>query len=125
MWLLLFALAAAPLEKLAILDLEAKGVDKALAENVTTVVAAAVRKTKRYDVISRQDIEKMLRFEESKQMAGESADSAGIAAMGEHLGVAKMMHGSLGKIGRQLVLSVSLVDTKAVEVLGGETMVVK
>ncbi len=126
MWIVgALAADAGAAEKLAILELEARGVEKALAQNLGSVIANAVRKQKRFEVIARDDIEKLMRFEESRQLAGSTANSGSIAAMAADLGIAKLLHGSLGRVGKDYILSLSLMDTHEVVVLASDATTVK
>ena len=116
---------AVPLERLAVIDFDSRGVDATIGENVTQLVAAAVRKQKAFEVTTKKDIEKMLRFEESKQLAGGTADAATIAQMADQLGISKLLNGSIGKLGTQYVLTLNIMDTKTARVLASDTMTLK
>src|SRR5262245_50760697 len=95
---------AADKQRLAVLDLEAKGVDPASASNMTDLVSVALRKLEVFEVITRADIQQMLSFEANKQMVGCSANSACLAELGGALGVARLVAGSVGKLGDGYVL---------------------
>jgi TolB-like protein len=112
---------AAERQKLAVLDIEAKGVDKSTAETITDIVTVALKKLGVFDVISRADIQQMLNFEESKQLVGCSSSSNCIAEIGGALGVAKVVTGSVGKLGQSYVLNLSLLDTKTAKVIERES----
>lgn len=129
--LLLVALAAAPAQaakgdknKLAVLDLEAKGVDKSTTETLTEIVTVSLKQLGVFDVISRSDIQQMLNFEESKQLVGCTSNSSCIAEIGGALGVARVVSGSVGKLGSSYVISLSLLDTKSSRVLERESRTV-
>src|SRR5687768_9111212 len=107
-----FLWAASERPKLAVLDLEAKGVDKDTAQTITNVISTALKKLGVFDVITRSDIQQMLNFEASKQVVGCSADSACIAEIGGAIGAARLVTGSIGKIGSRYVLGLVLFDTK-------------
>lgn len=111
---------AAERPKLAVLDLEAKGVDKATVETLTDIVTVALKKLGVFDVISRADIQQMLNFEESKQLVGCTSSSSCIAEIGGALGVARVVTGSVGKLGTKWVLTLSLIDTKSAKVIERE-----
>ena len=118
------ASAAEVREKLAVLEIEARGVDPKLAQNTASIVSAQVRKRKRFDVISKEDIEKLMHFEESRQAVGATSQTGAIAAMAGDLGIAKLMHGSLGKMGSLWVLSLSLMDSQTATVLASDTVTI-
>lgn len=112
---------AAEKQKLAVLDIEPKGVDKATAETVTDLIAVALKKLGVFDVISRADIQQMLSFEESKQLVGCTSSSGCVAELGGALGVAKVVSGSIGKLGSAYVLNLALSDTKSAKVIERES----
>jgi TolB-like protein len=112
---------AAERQKLAVLDLEAKGVDKATVETLTDIVTVALKKLGVFDVISRADIQQMLNFEESKQLVGCTSSSSCIAEIGGALGVARVVTGSVGKVGTKYVINLSLLDTKSAKVIERES----
>lgn len=122
---LLAAPAPAPKERLAVIDFDARAVDPAIAENVTALVAAAVRKQKLYEVTTKKDIEKMLKFEEARQLAGGTADNESIAQLAGSLGISKLMNGSIGKLGAQYVLTINVMDTQSARVIASDTVALK
>jgi TolB-like protein len=115
------AASAAERQKLAVLDLEAKGVDKQKVETLTDIVTVALKKLGVFEVISRADIQQMLNFEESKQLVGCTTSSSCVAEIGGALGVARVITGSVGQIGKKYVITLSLIDTKSAKVLERES----
>src|ERR1041384_7308893 len=102
--------------KIAVLDLQARGVDPALAQSGGTLIASELNKLEVFKVISREDIRNMLSFEKDKQSLGCEADQACLAEIGGALGVEYIIAGSLAKIGDQTVLSLALNNTKTATV---------
>ena len=111
--------------KLAVLDLEAKGVEKSTAETLTDIVTVSLKKLGVFDVISRSDIQQMLNFEESKQLVGCTSNSSCLAEIGGALGVARVVTGSVGKVGSSYVINLSLLDTKSARVIERESRTVQ
>ena len=110
------AFAADSRVKIAVLDLQARGVDKSLVESAGTLVASELNKLEVFKVISREDIRNMMSFEKDKQSLGCEADQACLAEIGGALGVEYIIAGSLAKIGDTLVLSLALNNTKSATV---------
>lgn len=102
--------------KIAVLDLQPRGVDPALAQSGGTLVASELNKLEVFKVISREDIRNMMSFEKDKQSLGCEADQACLAEIGGALGVEYIIAGSLAKIGDQLVLSLALNNVKTASV---------
>ncbi len=65
--------------KIAVLDLQARGVDPALAQSGGTLIASELNKLEVFKVISREDIRNMLSFEKDKEKLGCEADQACLA----------------------------------------------
>jgi hypothetical protein len=66
----------------------------------------------------------MLNFEESKQLVGCTSNSSCIAEIGGAIGVAKVVSGSIGKLGSSYVVNLSLLDTKSARVIERESRTV-
>lgn len=102
--------------KIAVLDLQARGVDPALAQSGGTLIASELNKLEVFKVISREDIRNMLAFEKDREKMGCEADQACLAEIGGALGVEYIIAGSLAQIGDQTVLSLELNNTKTATV---------
>jgi TolB-like protein len=102
--------------KIAVLDLQARGVDPALAQSGGTLIASELNKLEVFKVISREDIRNMLSFEKDKERLGCEADQACLAEIGGALGVEYIIAGSLAAIGDQTVLSLTLNNIKTATV---------
>ena len=102
--------------KIAVLDLKEQGVDKALAQSATSLLAAELQKLDVFKIISRDDIRNMLQFEKDKQSVGCEADTACLAEIGGALGVEYTVNGALAKIGDGYVLTLALSNTKSASV---------
>ena len=98
--------------KIAVLDLQARGVDQALVQSAGTLIASELNKLEVFKVISREDIRNMLSFEKDKQSLGCEANEACLAEIGGALGVEYIIAGSLAQIGDTLVLSLALNNTR-------------
>ncbi|MBS2022441.1 MAG: PEGA domain-containing protein [Deltaproteobacteria bacterium] len=102
--------------KIAVLDLQERGVDKQLAASATSLVASELQKLDVFRVISREDIRNMLQFEKDKQSLGCEANEACLAEIGGALGVEYIVAGSLAKVGDTFVLSLQLNNVKTAQV---------
>ena len=102
--------------KIAVLDLQARGVDAGLVQSAGTLIASELNKLEVFKVISREDIRNMLSFEKDKQNLGCEADQACLAEIGGALGVEYIIAGSLAKIGDTMVLSLALNNTRSATV---------
>ncbi len=112
--------SAAPKPRIAVVDLVDRGAGSALAVNLTAVVVGALGDLGAFDILSRSDIQQMVELESQRQMLGCESDTSCLAELGGALGVALLISGSLGKVGGELVLSLTLTDTRAAKVISRE-----
>ena len=103
-------------ESIAVLELQATGVDKDLATNLSEILVAEVDRLNIYKVIGKSEIKAMLGFEEEKQILACSDDTGCLAEIGGALGVEKIIIGSIGKISNTFVVNIKLVNIKKAEV---------
>ncbi len=96
---------------LAVLDLRDKGAGADLAGNLTDIVTASLAKLGVFTVLSRADIQKMIELEASKQMMG-CDDAACLAEIGGALGVGLLVSGSIGRVGDELILNLTLTNSR-------------
>jgi hypothetical protein len=122
--LTLFVAMAAPASSatcsIAVLDLVPRGLAPADAQSMpgllADIIANEVASDSGCQVISQSDIKSMVDVEAGKQQCGEN-DSSCLAAIGESLGVARTVTGSIGKLGNDFVISLRLVDNAHARVL--------
>ncbi len=109
-------LAAEPRPRLAVMPLEAKRLDQELVSILDTLLAPAVDKVGRYEVISPADIDALLGMEKLKESLGCSSVTCA-AEIGGALGVDTMLAGNVSRLGKKLLIQLSLVDTKRASVV--------
>jgi hypothetical protein len=114
------AARAAEKTKLAVLDLQSKGVDKELAQNLSDVVTMALNRLGVFDVLSRSDIQQAIAFEQTKQMFGCESDTSCLAEIGGALGVALLVTGSVGQVGSRYIISLVLTNSSDVSIIARE-----
>jgi len=99
--------------KIAVLGLKGgPGIQQSVADVITETLVAGIQTRPGLKVISTQDIETALRFEQKKQLLG-CADSAQcLAEIGGSLGVEWIVSGTLAKIGSSVVFNAQVVDIR-------------
>ncbi len=112
--------AATERTKLAVLDLKDKGVDKELVQSLTDVVTAALNRLEVFDVISRDEILRIVEFEQQKQLLGCDSESACLAEIGGALGVRALVTGSVGRVGTSYIIHLVLTDAQTAVALARE-----
>ncbi len=115
---------AADKQKIAVLELNARGLDADVARSITDVVAREVDRSGLFETLSTDDIRAMLQHEQSKMLVG-CDDASCLAEIGGALGVAKLLAGNVGKIGETYVISLKLIDVRAAEVVNREERTVR
>ncbi len=112
-WLLIL-LAAVPI-KVAVLDVTTTKVDAELVRTLSEVLSAEVHQSGAFDdVITGRDIVELLQFEQEKQMLGCEDDSC-FAEIGGALGVDKLVISHVGRVDETYVVTLKLVDIRAVK----------
>lgn len=103
--------------KLAIMPLEAKRVPQDTVEILDVLLIDEVHRLGRYEVIGASDISAMIGFEAMKDALG-CSDVACAAELSGALGVQYVLAGSVGRIGRQVIISLTLIDSAQQRVVG-------
>ena len=107
---LALGLIAAPQGKVAVLDVQASGVDEAMVGVLTEVLTTEIQRSGRFDqVVAGRDVKAMLSFEERRQILG-CSDEACLAEIGGALGADRIVVSSVGKVGDTFLVTVKLID---------------
>jgi TolB-like protein len=109
---LIIPLSSAAQEKIkvAVLPFDATtGIEKGTAELVTEEVLNRMRQKPNIEVISLEEIDKLITLEQKKQLLGCTDDSCLLEAAGA-LGVDKLLMCKMGRIGSQYAFSLKLLD---------------
>jgi TolB-like protein len=98
--------------KVAVVRLAARtGVDEKVADLFSDALAGELRKRPNLAVISDADVAALLGVERKKQMLG-CTDAGCFAEIGGALGVDRIVHGSVGRVGGSLVVNLTSVDAR-------------
>ena len=92
----------------AVIDLQTHGVDERLGKNLTQLLSLELKKFKGLSVISRDEVQTMLRFEADKQMLKCTSDTSCLVEIGGALGVDYLVSGSVGRLGDAFVIILKL-----------------
>jgi TolB-like protein len=98
--------------KIAVLRLTPMGdVEPATVALLTEALAGELRKRAGLSVMAESDIAALLGMEKTKSMLG-CTDAGCIAEVGGALGVDRIVHGSIGRVGASLLVNLSSLDPK-------------
>jgi TolB-like protein len=100
-----------------------KGVDPSVANLLTEIVIDRITKMGKYNVMGQKDLEKLLAWEQSKQMKG-CTDSGCMVKIAGAMGANFITEGSVGAIGDQYIVTLKLIDTGTVNVINRATEMV-
>lgn len=101
---------ATPL-RLALLPIVARtGVLPEEAELFTDSLANGLRRVKNLSVVTQTDLAAVLDVEQQRQLLGCGGDNACLVELGGALGVDRIVHGSVGRIGSSLIVNLSAID---------------
>jgi TolB-like protein len=109
---LLPSLASADKPSVAVMDLKARGVDEAAVGALSTEVTNALASLRVLQVISGEDVRRLLALEETRQGCTGEADAACMAEIGGALGVGHLVYGEVARVGKTYSLSLVLLDTQ-------------
>jgi hypothetical protein len=99
----------------AVFDIKHLGLPESVAQNLTQILAAEIKKLPGTKVVSRDDIVAMLQLEADKSRLGCTENIACLAEIGGALGVDKLVLGDAGKLGESYVISLRLIDVRRSE----------
>ena len=102
--------------KIAIVDLTPIGAAENLAKNLTATVVTELSRVHPLEVVSREEILKMLSFEENRMMLG-CTDAVCLAEIGGALGVEYLVTGNVGKVGNRFLVNLQLIDIRQIKVV--------
>ena len=101
------------LPKVAIWDLTALGIPAEYARQLTEILGSEIDKLGNYEVYSQENVRTLAGWEAQKMMLG-CTDTKCLTALGQ-MDIAKLISGSVGKIGETYTVSLSLFDTQSVK----------
>jgi len=100
----------AELPKIAVWDLEARNTPASHAKELTSILVSEIAQTRKYEAFSQDNVRTLAGFTAERMMLG-CTDSKCLTALGQ-MDVAKLISGSVGKIGNVYSISLNLFDTQ-------------
>lgn len=118
--LLLSSLAAAEPLKVLVLDLRFEDVPESTARIVRDEIAVDMSRDQRLDVLSTEDLRRVVSVEVEKKALGCDEQSC-LTEMGQALGARYIVHGSVALLGSTTIIHLNLFDTEASRSIARET----
>jgi TolB-like protein len=100
------------------------GVDKGVANTLVEIVIERITNLKKYNVVGQKDLDKMLFWEQNKQLKG-CTDTSCLVQIAGAMGAQYYVEGSIGGLGDQYVVTLKLIDAGSVRVLERVTEKIK
>jgi TolB-like protein len=101
-----------------------QGIEKSVTNLLTELIIDKVSKLNRYTVMGQKDLEKMVFWEQNKQLQG-CTDSSCLVQIAGAMGASFYIEGSAGSVGSQYIITLKLIDAHKVEVVSRSTTRVK
>lgn len=102
--------AAKDLRKIAIWDLMPREVKPTYAQELTSILASEIAKNKKYEVYTQDNVRTLAGWTEERMKLGCTSTQC-LTALGQ-MDIAKLISGSVGKIGNRYSISLNLFDTQ-------------
>ena len=98
------------LPKIAVWDLEPRNTPETHARELTSFVVSEITKLKKYEVYSQENVRTLAGWSAERMKLG-CTDTRCLLALGQ-MDIAKLISGSVGKIGKRYTVSLNLFDTQ-------------
>ena len=102
--------AAKELPKITVWDLEPRNIPSTHARELTSFVVSEITKLKKYEVYSQDNVRTLAGWTAERMQLG-CTDTKCLTALGQ-MDIAKLISGSVGKIGNRYTISLNLFDTQ-------------
>jgi hypothetical protein len=113
---LVSATAQAEKSRLAVLDLQDKGVGPEVASLLTSVASNRLSEIGIFQVISREDIKNMLSHQQDQILLG-CVDESCLVQIGGALGAENLVAGAVGKVGEKYIIGLQRIDVRGAKVV--------
>jgi TolB-like protein len=107
--------------RVLVLDLRSDGAKPEHARLVTDNVVVALSRFSQLEVVSSEDVRRMVQTEGEKQAVGCTDDSC-LTEIASAMGASLVVHGSIGKLESLTIVNLSLYDSKAGKSIGRESI---
>lgn len=100
----------APLKHtIAVLDLDLQGIAETAGKALTDLLRTEIVRTEKFEVMERGKMDEIMK-EQGFQKSGACTDEACLVEMGQLLGVDAMIAGSIGKLGKLILINLRMID---------------
>lgn len=118
---LLSLVPAKPPTRVLVLDIAGAAVSADEGGALRDTLASELSKRKKYEVLTSEDVRRVLDVEAQRQAAGCEGESSCLAEIGAALGADRVVYGNVARLGSTLVVSLSVVDPTDARAFGRDT----
>lgn len=104
--------------KLLVTDLAAAGVEERVSSAVTRLIATEIARRDAFDVISGEDLRRMVELEAEREAVGCTNDASCLAEVAGALGAQRVVFGDVTRLGSALIVSLTLLDSQSASAIG-------
>ena len=109
--------AKGKLPKIAVKTLTGKGIDADTAATLTEALCTRIMTFKKYQVMCASDVNAILAASQQLALLGSCEDDSCYEILGKVLNSSYVLNGSIGKVGKSYVISLSLISTESKKVV--------
>ncbi len=109
--------------RIMVSDLRAQGVPDSLAQTLSDLVIYELSRTGKADIVSDNDLTATLDLQAKQNILG--CDEKCMVDMAKQLDCSHIVHGSLGKLGAQMILNLTVIKIEESKVLGRQSQVLQ
>jgi len=110
--------AAVGRARVLVMDLKASEVPPTTVETVTNIIVSGLSTYETLDVISGEDVKKLVELEATRTTMGCNEDASCLAEIAGALGAQLVVFGAVGKLGDATVITLNLFDSQKAQALG-------
>lgn len=110
--------APSPRKKLLVTDLVASGVEPRVTKAVTQLIATDIARRDNFDVISGEDLRRMIELESEREALGCTNDASCLAEVAGALGAQRVVFGDITRLGSGFIVSLTLLDSTSATIVG-------
>jgi hypothetical protein len=108
--------------KMLVMDLKATRVEEDIVSIITDLISTELTTHEEFEIITGADMRQMAELEAERQSIGCMDDSSCLAELAGAMGARLVVYGSVGKLGKNIIISLNLFDSEKAKSAGRENI---
>ena len=108
--------------KMLVMDLKATRVEEDIVSIITDLISTELTTHEEFEIITGADMRQMAELEAERQSLGCMDDSSCLAELAGAMGARLVVYGSVGKLGKNIIISLNLFDSEKAKSAGRENI---